>query len=733
MDSSQHTFIDIFTKPLLQEGEEILLKSVTIPIIQRDYAQGRENAKRVRTRFLESLYKAVVEKPITLDFVYGAIKDGVLTPLDGQQRLTTLFLLHWYIAKKEDVSEEKYSFLRKFSYMTRYSARDFCAFLVGFKPDLERGHFALSEQIIDQSWFPFEWKKDPTIASMLVMLDAIDSVFYNTTGVWEKLQEGAISFYFLSITKLGLTDDIYIKMNSRGKPLTLFEHFKAELEREMKKVSSDVCNRIMGKIDNEWTDLLWKYCVHKDTDASGDEEISVDVIDDKFMRYFRFVCDILCYRAGGTLQGKVIDEFQLIKEYFSCEASNAIQNMEQLESYFDCWCKIDGNAEPWGLAEKFMSHEHEEGKIEIRYDIDIFKSCIDTYSDRNGRNRKFPLGRIIILHAFVEYLKNQKTITESEFSRRLRIVNNLVQNSENEISDSEARQSGNRMPAILKQIDEIIVRGNVDDTITNGLNTYQLSEEKEKLEWTTANPDKAEVLYGLEDHRLLQGQIWILGLSKIGLGNHFKMLFDCDWNLVNQVLMTYGNYAQKENSWRYQLGSGKRKNVESWRNLFHKSNNENSDATRSVLIKLLEAHDEFTDEILQNDIDQFLKEQESKSLFDWRYYYIKYPVFRPDRYGKYWWRNAEEDPYDIMVMTTPLAVSEYTYQPFLKAIKDAIDKEDRDRCLDLGDRHIRVAKAAYVVYDAATETEIDRVVIAHNDQGIDTENRIEKMKTYLGL
>ena len=61
---------------------------------------------RVRERFIEALYKAVTENPITLDFVYGDIdKEGNMTPLDGQQRLTTLFLLHWYAAKKREYRE----------------------------------------------------------------------------------------------------------------------------------------------------------------------------------------------------------------------------------------------------------------------------------------------------------------------------------------------------------------------------------------------------------------------------------------------------------------------------------------------------------------------------------------------------------------------------------------------------------------------------------------------------
>ena len=59
-----------------------------------------------------------------LDFVYGDVKDGVLRPLDGQQRLTTLFLLHWYVASLADELDPDAAWLR-FSYATRPTARDF--------------------------------------------------------------------------------------------------------------------------------------------------------------------------------------------------------------------------------------------------------------------------------------------------------------------------------------------------------------------------------------------------------------------------------------------------------------------------------------------------------------------------------------------------------------------------------------------------------------------------------
>ncbi|QKU22054.1 DUF262 domain-containing protein [Acinetobacter lwoffii] len=66
---------------------------IEIPIIQRDYAQGRLEQEKIRERFLNALYISLSEeKSIELDFVYGSQVDDTLQLLDGQQRLTTLFL-----------------------------------------------------------------------------------------------------------------------------------------------------------------------------------------------------------------------------------------------------------------------------------------------------------------------------------------------------------------------------------------------------------------------------------------------------------------------------------------------------------------------------------------------------------------------------------------------------------------------------------------------------------------
>lgn len=723
MATTLHSFMDIFDTTFGEGQDAVQLKKIIIPIIQRDYAQGRKGSDvtRVRDRFLESLYKAVTEKPITLDFIYGDIdEDGNMTPLDGQQRFTTLFLLHWYAAKKEKIEEKEYAFLKKFSYETRYSARYFCIDLVDYMPEFKT---SISKEIINQSWFPLDWRNDPTIASMLVMLDAIDNKFKNLENLWNKLKEKSITFYFLPIKDMGLTDELYIKMNSRGKPLTLFEHFKAELEREIRSIDEKLANRIMGKIDRDWTDLLWKYR------NSGSGLSEDNIIDDEFLRYFKFICDVICYRQGKSPLGRSNDEFDLLQQYFSLKCPDVKKNIETMESFFDCWSNISGYNSPTDFLNSFMTNEHESGKIlvEKRYKLNIFEDCLHSYSDKTGHIRQFTLNRILLLYAITTYLRNTDKVIESDFRRRVRIVNNLIQNSEDQVSD---RTDRNRIPAILAEIDAIILTGAIDETIENNFNVSQLLEEKEKIAFLVDNPDMEDILFELEDHFLLNGQISIVGLENLGYTERFKSLFKCSWDKINCAMMAIGDYGQQErNKWRYQYGSTYQF---AWNGLFHKSANSGFYNTKSVLISLLATNEEFSNEILKKIADEYLQECENNNLYPFRYYYIKYREYRPDSYGKLHNKSADTNPYMFLVMQTKQQLSGNSYYPYLKVASEShLSKDDMGQRLIFGDEHIICTNSSYLRRRNDDESIIDIIKISQNDNGIDTEDRITVLKNYI--
>lgn len=718
-------------------GKIIKIDKIEIPKIQRDFAYGRTDEKntRKRERFLGALYNAIYGTPITLDFVYGDIRDNVLIPLDGQQRLTTLFLLYWFASNKENILDKKCEFLRRFSYETRPSARKFCEALTTNKFVLVNNE-PISEQIKDKNWFHLEWLHDATISSMLVMLDDINEKFSDVDNLFDKLEN--ISFYFLAIKNMGLSDELYIKMNSRGKPLTSFEHFKAEFEKQLKLVDETLAKEIGKKIDVQWTNLIWQY---RDSNLATEYD---DVTDDEFLRYFIFICNIICYKNGGS--PKTNDEFDLIDNFFTIkgeneeernESKNRIkENVDILEKYFDCW--LDENGKSIDVAnffKEFSSNEHAEGKIKTDYNINLFEYCLHNYADIIGKNkRKFTLNQIILLYTFITYRQNLSIVKEDDFRRRLRIINNLILNSSDQISDSEERQGGNRLPAILRQVDSILLKGIIAEpkAIGANFNPNQLQEEKEKLEWTKDNPSIAESLYALEDHPLLYGQISILGLENPEYFERFKSLFNCDWDLVDCALFTIGDYKQSEErkKWRYQLGSSMEGGF-AWKTLFHRSDNlKGFDNTKAILKKILSQKQDFSNESLSDFISEYLKECENTNQYPWIYYYVKYPIFRNKRYGKYCWIDFEKSPYVFITIYTQQKLSQNSYNPFLKEISEKVYREHNGNYLFISDDISLIENQnSYTVINNDENESVNKVFyINQNAAGIDTENRIEKMK-----
>ena len=76
-----------------------------------------------------------------------------------------------------------------------------------------------------------------------------------------------------------LTDDLYVKMNARGKSLTPFEIFKADFIKHLNdNFSSEIfcdgqsfAEYFEYRVEHQWTDLFWKGC-RKEIEAFIDDE-----------------------------------------------------------------------------------------------------------------------------------------------------------------------------------------------------------------------------------------------------------------------------------------------------------------------------------------------------------------------------------------------------------------------------------------------------------------------------
>ena len=271
---------------LLKEHSQI-----QIPIIQRDYAQGRESLSEIREDFLRVLYNALTSEngsdslSVNLDFVYGSISENGtprFLPLDGQQRLTTLFLLHWYLAWKDDCTKKfKEYFIdpttsnSRFTYQTRCSSTDFFDALANYAPrsSAENTNF-VKEMIIDEPWYFRSWRLDTTVQSSLTMLEAIHEQFSKTRqNLFCRLvdeNQSRITFQLLNLGEFNLNDDLYIKMNARGIPLTPFEIFKSRYTQHLDTIFTgdsrdldghkvSVAEYFARRMDTKWADFFWHH------------------------------------------------------------------------------------------------------------------------------------------------------------------------------------------------------------------------------------------------------------------------------------------------------------------------------------------------------------------------------------------------------------------------------------------------------------------------------------------
>jgi hypothetical protein len=548
---------------------------ISIPIIQRDYAQGRKDAATIRDKFLHEIFNRLDnDENLFLDFVYGNIEGDKFIPIDGQQRLTTLFLLHLYFAKKEKKDCE---YLKGFTYETRSSSREFCERLVNADIDFNKDE--ISADIKNYSWFMPFWENDPTVKSMLVMLDVIHDKFKNS-NFYDRLEN--IKFRFLELKEFGLTDDLYIKMNARGKPLSEFENFKAEFEKEL---SQD----IKAKLDNEWLDLFWGL---KDSDKKS---IDLSSVDKRYMAFFKGVASnftILDIKDTKEAKDFDFDEFDILDtlEFFSSNKNN-VNNVIKI---LDELCEVSN----YELLKNFT-----DTSKDVTYETRVKFFALSMFLINFGAQK---LGG--------DFYKEYERIT-SNVARDFNIdsISNLKQAFEfiNEISE---KCKNEKIFELLEGFDD----KQPESFKTIGFYKWQ---EKKKLKLMQSDTRWIDAINEAEKHWYLGSNLTFLIDFAENDVEKFKEYYkkfdeifkeDRENFFFQRALLTKGDYLPERGNSSYftfcNFNNNSRNKDDNWRDVFY-------DKEKSKFLKNLLDDDRG----LQDIIEKF----DDKSY--WGYYFIKYP------------------------------------------------------------------------------------------------------------
>lgn len=542
---------------------------IEIPIIQRDYAQGRKGKEYLRKNFLTSIKQALDGKTLKLDFIYGSVENNKLQPLDGQQRLTTLWLLHWYIALYADKFEEAFAVLSKFSYETRISSREFIQNICSPKNFKSFKKKDVVRFIKDTTWYYSAWNQDPTISSMLRMikgsdvsdksgediLDGLDELFAGTEKdeferYWKRLTEtDAIVFYQQPLEDFGLSDDLYVKMNARGKQLTAFENFKADLigylrDQERDTENSEESNRkwkdlldpqkgIPIRLDTEWTQLFWK---NRSVDHKIDE-IFFAFINRFFWNelftakddYGNYILMLLSESKNSSYEyfnADAFDKYVGFDPYKFYMTSIPVIFFEKLKTILDNYSLFQGVIpEPrWMKGFNF---------------IPIYKD------DKNKKEEKVEISGInqlqrIIFFAVCKYF-NEGVADQQSLNRWMRIVYNLISGVDR-TGNAEIRDVENVRKAIayLDTLDSHHVISSLasqiieEETDSTSVLTRRWNEEIVKALQIEKNPKWENRIIEAEEYSFFHGSIRFLFQDKNGNVETNWEHFDTKWASIQK-------------------------------------------------------------------------------------------------------------------------------------------------------------------------------------------------------
>ena len=641
---------------------------IEIPIIQRDYAQGRrdEHATRVRDNLLEDMKNAILGniKQLNINFVYGKSEGKKFIPVDGQQRLTTLFLLHVYAFSND---ESRTNFLSKFTYKTRETSRKFLEKLIENRKSVFSSDLAPSNEINESEWFVPNWKYDPTVLSVLTMLDKIKEKFSRVDILEKRLLdslEKPIIFEFLDIEGLGMEDSLYIKLNARGRPLTPFESFKARLIAQLEKlVVNFPINYIIefeNNLDVKWTDLFWSY--------------NKENFDYNYLTFFGvLIMNKEIYLDDTNDWSNDLEYEQLDKEIFD----TILYTLNYL-------C---GNS----------------GECSIVYKL-IFNALGKerTYQDR------------VLFHAVTSYLYSTKGIDNGSLTQWLRIIKNLVLNSRIDEKDLY-RRAINGINSFIDNRDDLLGYFFENGSVSGVFSGPQIEEERNKARIILKNEDFAKEIYKAEEHPYFCGQIRsALYYSSKNNAEPDINLFTQYWkkisnlfndkgsknaDLLRQALLTFGDYTLEVANNKYKTLCVDRQSEEA-----------------SSFKRLFSDHGKIVKQLLDTlnfdgDFEKQLKkivENSSISPSDWRYCFIKLDFlfeYMSDSYKRL--RNASDE----LIMISNMSSTGYNYGVFLTTLHELLKQKglmsdfkgeygtERDRYLSFNTFNVRFKKGVFIFQD----------------------------------
>ena len=400
----------------LRNGEEFSLRElfshdnkIVIPDLQRDYCWGdsayieqEKSQKELVSGFVGDYLmisfkeKSSTDNDLMLGLVYGYEEPlNCFNICDGQQRITTLFLLLGMVNRYSDGEFNDFvisstEMQDDFEPHLLYSIRESTLY---FLSDLSL-HFFIKNSIpcvslIKKSnWYFDEYERDASVQSMLAALETIEKILVNEKAIDYKsfghflLNNLKMIYYDMENRARG--EETYIVINTTGEPLSSTENIKPIL------LGSISDNKVYNEQWEEREDWFW-------------QNRGKDLCADDGMKQF-----FIWFWQSKLLQEKTYKddkEFPIDprKEFLNIEKNDYAGILEEVNSYFDAlkYC-VD------------ILNENEEIKKQLYFIQPPRKNCIGIYSWLREQDNNI----VLPLIGYIQKFKQPQKL--NAFIRRIR-------------------------------------------------------------------------------------------------------------------------------------------------------------------------------------------------------------------------------------------------------------------------------------------------------------------------
>lgn len=320
---------------------------IYIPDMQRDYCWGTAKADKSSNSlfkiFLDTLVQNYKENKtnFTMGLFYGYVENNRLYLCDGQQRITSLYLILLYAYKLGRVDESLliYNNMPHLQYAVRDSSLFFLNDLVEHIKNIQN-----IDDIKETDWYFDEYNNDDTIQNIIAALSTLETKqreINNDKFISYILKE--INFIFIDMKTRENGEETYVLLNTTGEPLTAVENLKPYL------VFDDDAEK-MNDYTDKWEEMEYFFWIKNNQ--------NYEMAEKGFMEFLRWVVKLTCDKKSAN----ILKENDVLYNFFTKEKEPAIK---VIKAYFDNIYKENINPllDVMGIKLQFNGEYLEDKKI----------------------------------------------------------------------------------------------------------------------------------------------------------------------------------------------------------------------------------------------------------------------------------------------------------------------------------------------------------------------------------